>query len=468
VTNSAGSVTSSPAATLTVNIPPSITTGPGSQSAIAGNTVSFSVVAAGTAPFSYQWQAAGIGAYTNLINGPQISGATSNVLTLTGVTTNWALNYVVIVGNSYGSVTSSPPATLTVNVPPSITTEPVSQSAIAGNTVSFSVVAAGTAPLSYQWQAGSGGAYTNLVNGGNVSGSSSNVLTLTGVTTNWALNYVVIVGNGYGSVTSSPAATLTVNIPPSITTEPASQSAIAGSTVLFSVGATGTAPLSYQWQAGSGGGYTNLFDGGTVSGSTSNVLTLTGVTTNWALNYVVMVSNSAGAVTSTPAATLTVTVPPAITNQPASQTNSVGGTASFSVGATGTAPLSYQWQAGLGGAYTNLVDGPQASGSVSNVLTIANLTTNWALAFQVIVANIAGSITSTPPATLTVTSAPVAPTLGLQPNGQGGFVLTWSSGSLLQATSVFGPWTTNSAATSPFTNTPDPGTPQMFYRVQAQ
>jgi hypothetical protein len=355
-----------------------------------------------------------------------------------------------------------------VNVPPSITTEPVSQSAIAGNTVSFSVGASGTAPLSYQWQAGSGGAYTNLVNGGNVSGSSSNVLTLTGVTTNWALNYVVIVGNDYGSVTSSPAATLTVNIPPSITTEPASQSAIAGSTVLFSVGATGTAPLSYQWQAGSGGTYTNLMDGPQVSGSASNVLTITGVTTNWALNYVVIVGNSYGSVTSSPAATLTVNVPPAITTEPASQTNSVGSNVLFSVTATGTPPLSYQWQAGPGGTYTNLVDGPQVAGSASNVLTIANLTTNWALAFQVIVANIAGSITSTPLATLTVTSAPVAPTLGLQPNGQGGFVLTWSSGSLLQATSVFGPWTTNSAATSPFTNTPDPGTPQMFYRVQAQ
>jgi hypothetical protein len=81
----------------------------------------------------------------------------------------------------------------------------------------------------------------------------------------------------------------------------------------------------------------------------------------------------------------------------------------------------------------------------------------------VIVTNIAGAVTSAPSATLTVN----IPMIGLQASGSGGFVLTWSGGNLVQATNLFGPWTTNSAATSPFTNTPDPGTPQMFYRVKA-
>jgi hypothetical protein len=70
---------------------------------------------------SYQWQA-GSGAFTNLVNGGQISGATSNVLTVTGVTTNWALNYQVIVSDSYGSATSAPPATLTVTTNSATTT----------------------------------------------------------------------------------------------------------------------------------------------------------------------------------------------------------------------------------------------------------------------------------------------------------------------------------------------------------
>jgi hypothetical protein len=95
---------------------PLITNQPGSQTTFTGGAASFSVGASGTAPFSYQWQAtnSATGGFTNLLNGGQISGATSNVLTITGVTVNQALAYQVIVANSYGSVTSSPAATLTL------------------------------------------------------------------------------------------------------------------------------------------------------------------------------------------------------------------------------------------------------------------------------------------------------------------------------------------------------------------
>jgi hypothetical protein len=154
---------------------------------------------------------------------------------------------------------------------------------------------------------------------------------------------------------------------------------------------------------------------------------------------------------------------PSITTQPVSQTTMPSNTVSFGVGASGTGPLSCQWQAGAvgSGLYTNLVNGPQISGAASNSLTIANVTANWALAYRVVVTNSFGSVTSAPAAILTVN----IPAIGLQPNGAGGFVLTWSGGSLLQATNLLGPWSTNSGATSPFTNTPGPGVPQQFYRV---
>jgi hypothetical protein len=194
---------------LTVIVPPAITTQPSSQTVNQGANASFSVVASGTAPLTYQWQA-GSGTYTNLVNGGSISGATTNVLTISAVTTNWALNYRVIVSNAAGSVTSSPAATLTVIVPPAITTQPSSQTVNQGANASFSVVASGTAPLTYQWQANSGTGYTNVVNGGPISGATSSTLTITGVTTNWALTYEVVVANGVGSVTSSPA-TLTIS-----------------------------------------------------------------------------------------------------------------------------------------------------------------------------------------------------------------------------------------------------------------
>jgi regulation of enolase protein 1 (concanavalin A-like superfamily) len=97
-----------------------------------------------------------------------------------------------------------------------------------------------------------------------------------------------------------------------------------------------------------------------------------------------------------------------IATQPVSQTNSGGSIVSLNVGAIASSPLSYQWQAGAvgSGSYTNLTDGGAISGSTSNVLTISGLSTNWALAYQVIVASGFNSITS---AVATVTVLPPVP-----------------------------------------------------------
>src|SRR5204863_379685 len=125
-------------------------------------------------------------------------------------------------------------------------------------------------------------------------------------------------------------------VAPSITTQPASQTVTAGQTATFTVVATGTAPLSYQW----------MKSGTAISGATSASYT-TPVTTaaDSSAQFTVVVSNTAGSVTSN-AATLTVNASataPSITTQPASQTLTVGQTATFTVVATGTAPLSYAW-----------------------------------------------------------------------------------------------------------------------------
>jgi hypothetical protein len=86
---------------------------------------------------------------------------------------------------------------------PVITTQPVSQTNYAGATVTFLVSAgpAGPSPLSYQWQMN----WTNLVDSGNISGTASNALTITGISGNNTANYSVIVSNLAGSVTSSNA-----------------------------------------------------------------------------------------------------------------------------------------------------------------------------------------------------------------------------------------------------------------------
>jgi hypothetical protein len=187
-------------------------------------------VAAGTAPLSYQWQK----------NGVAISGATSSSYTMPATTTSDSgSTFSVVVTNSAGTVTSSA-ATLTVNpapVAPTITTQPVSQTVTAGQTATFAVVAAGTAPLSYQWQK----------NGVNITGATAASYTTPATTTSDnGSAFSVVVTNTAGTATSS-AATLTVSpapVAPTITTQPVSQTVTASQTATIAVVAAGTAPLS--------------------------------------------------------------------------------------------------------------------------------------------------------------------------------------------------------------------------------
>src|SRR5882762_8500415 len=124
---------------------------------------------------------------------------------------------------------------------PTITAQPANQTVTAGQTATFTVVAAGAAPLAYQWQK----------NGVNVSGATAASYTTAATTTaDSGTTFRVVVSNTAGTVTSA-AATLTVTaaaVAPSITTQPANQTVTAGQTAIFTVVATGTAPLAYQWQ----------------------------------------------------------------------------------------------------------------------------------------------------------------------------------------------------------------------------
>jgi hypothetical protein len=271
------------------------------------------------------------------------------------------------------------------NTPPSITTQPQSQTVNQGANVTFNVVATGTAPLSYQWQ----------FNGANISGATSASYTKNNVQASDAGNYSVVVTNVAGTVTSSNAV-LTVNVPPSITTQPQGQTVNVGANVTFSVTASGTAPLSYQWR----------FNGTNISGATATNYTKTNVQLSDAGNYSVVVTNVAGSVTSSNAV-LTVNntnTPPSITTQPQSQTVNQGANVTFSVVATGTPPLSYQWQ----------FNGTNISGATSTSYTKNNVQSSDSGNYSVVVTNVVGSVTSSN-AVLTVN---VPPSITTQPQSQ--------------------------------------------------
>ena len=137
--------------------------------------------------------------------------------------------------------------------------------------------------------------------------------------------FTVVVSNAAGSVTSTEAR-LTVTATaeaPTVTTQPAGQTVITGTSASFSVSATGTSPLAYQWKK----------NGIAIPGGTSSTYTIAATSLTDSAVFTVVVSNSAGTATSSNA-TLTVAdalVAPAITKQPAAQSVTAGQTASFSV-----------------------------------------------------------------------------------------------------------------------------------------
>jgi hypothetical protein len=161
--------------------------------------------------------------------------------------------------------------------------------------------------------------------------------------------------------------------------------------------ASGTTPLSYQWQK----------NGAAISGATSSNYTTPATTTSDSgSTFAVVVTNTAGTVTSS-TATLTVNpapVAPTITTQPGSQTVTAGQTATFAVAASGTAPLSYQWK-------KNGVN--IAAATAASYTTPATTTSDSGSTFAVVVTNTVGTVASAA-ATLTVNPAP-APAIQLNP-----------------------------------------------------
>ena len=167
---------------------------------------------------------------------------------------------------------------------------------------------------------------------------------------------------------------------PSISSQPQNVTVAAGSSASFTVTASGSGPLSYQWR----------LNGADVAGATSSTYAMTNVQPAQAGSYAVVVRNAGGSVTSN-AATLTVNQAPTITAQPQSVTVTAGSAATFSVTATGAGTLSYQWK----------FNGQSLGGATAPSYTVASAQAANAGAYTVTVSNSAGSATSNA-ATLTV------------------------------------------------------------------
>ncbi len=330
--------------------PPSITTQPvAPQPVCAGGALSLSVSVNGNGQaISYQWflDAARNGTWVAITGATNSSYSKSNVQTSDDgfyrVQVISACSAVPVYSNAVSFVV------LTTNT---VTTNPVSQTVCAGVTVTMSVVASGASP-SYQW-------YYNgaPINTGQNTTAQNASLVLTNVQPGTSGSYSCFV-TGPCSTTGvfSASATLTVNTPV-VLLQPQSQTGCVGTPLTFTTQISGSG-LSYQWQKNS----TNI------PGATNSSYTITSPVLSDAGSYRVIGSNSCGTVTSA-AATLSMTVPAAISTQPISQAICRGTTLNLSVGinADATGP-AYQWQ--RNGSNLSLTTYPTAN--TAN-LTIGNI-----------------------------------------------------------------------------------------------
>jgi len=233
--NFVGSITNS--MTLSVIVPPSIA-GLSDQAVSSGNTASLNPTVSGVPTPTLQWRYNGANLTDGLtVNGSTIAGSTSNPLTITGAQSGDSGTYSLVASNSAGMVTNSMYLTVgSGNVAP-ILTGPTNITVIQGNNGTFSATVSGLPVPTLQWLNQTGTPITSATN---------NTLVLSSVL--YSQNgyvYSLVASNSVGSVTNS--ATLTVIVPPAITSQPSSLTVTNTQSASFTVAATGVPSPTYQW-----------------------------------------------------------------------------------------------------------------------------------------------------------------------------------------------------------------------------
>jgi len=298
---------------------------------VKGSSITLDPGIVGGAPLNFQW----------FKNSAKLAGQTHATLALTNLQTSQSGNYSVVATNLIGNISDN--MTLTVDLPVTVGKQPANQALFTGKTAKFTVTPAGTGPFTYQWQISTNGGanWTNVFNNpSGITGATLATLAIANTTQNLTSNqYRCIINNAVSNITSN-AVSLTVGSPAKITVPPTSLVEVVGQDATFSATVSGFPAPTFQW-----------FKGKTaLNGETNATLTLTSVQATAADTYSVTATNALG--TATAKATLKIIVPAAITLQPVSVTVASGKPAKFSITATGTAKLTYQWAVSTDGGTT--------------------------------------------------------------------------------------------------------------------
>ncbi|MBK8092937.1 MAG: hypothetical protein IPK32_13365 [Verrucomicrobiaceae bacterium] len=195
---------------------------------------------------------------------------------------------------------------------PGIVTQPATTGVSPGETAYLGVGTFGSG-LTFQWLKNG----SPLNNGGNVSGATSAVLTLSGVTTADDANYTVEVTGGSTTLTSAVAHVYVLGAPV-VHAPPAATTIYAGQNAALNAQVYALTPATYVWKRDG----VTVTDGGRISGATTATLSFTGALMGDTGSYTLTVTNGQGTVTTTPVFLLVKPIPhervPALGNLAAS------------------------------------------------------------------------------------------------------------------------------------------------------
>ncbi len=408
VTNPAGSATSR-AIGLYVAFPPQILTQPVSLTNTVGQNFTLNATATGSQPLTRQW-------YFNdvpLVNNSNVTGADTDHLTVLTPSFSAAGDYWMVASNLVGVVTSAVATVTLIPVPPNFLLQPVSQTNQWGASIQFQTQVEGSLPLYLQW-------YLNdqpLTNDDHFIGTDTDTLLITNITAADVGAYQLLASNMFGVATSAVATFTIIPTPPIIYAQPQSRLVFAGTNVSFATLVFSPAPVSWQWFFN---GTLLANNNGHISGADSNVLTIQAVSAADIGDYQSVAANYFGAVTST-VAHLDIFLPPVINTNPVDKTGYVRSNVTFDVSAIANAPLTYQWR--VNG--TNLSNSGHYAGALTNRLTISNLVTTDMGGYDVVISDLAGSVTSSV-ANLTILDPPAFLTPPAGRSARTGWSVTFS------------------------------------------
>jgi hypothetical protein len=393
-------------ASFTINfVSPTVTTHPQSNSPVcAGTNVTFNAAATGATYAQWQLSTNSGASWSNISNA---TSASYQIVSPTGSMNGY--RYRAAFSDACGTTSYTNAATLSVNALPVITQQPQHDTTITGNSAQFQAIANPASSVKWQLSTNGGSSWSDL-SGAN-SSSYDSATTSGSVTTYWHTSSAglttwsitsgimttsfsftsALSQNGYcyrALFTNSPcsgvnsgSATLTVNTPPIVTTNPTSNSpACSGTNVTFSAAATGSTSVQWQASSNSGSSWSNI------SGATSTSYTVT--SPSYSLNgrqYRAIFTNAYGSTTTT-AATLTISPLPAVTDQPDNDVIIGGHSAFYGTSAINASSVQWQQSTNNGSTWTDLAGANSTSGYdsttyINSILTYCHTssagTTKW-------------------------------------------------------------------------------------------